>query len=64
MTRARTSGFWGNRPPRAMSESVTMIADPATKPNSTRAETATGRRPGSASDDFLEEVATNVVTEE
>ncbi len=58
--RTRTSGFWGNRPPRAMSEAVTMIApDPSTQPTTTRAPTAKAGRP-STSDDFLEEVATNV----
>ncbi|MBL0217718.1 MAG: hypothetical protein IPQ07_28055 [Myxococcales bacterium] len=64
--RTRTSGFWGNRPPRAMSEAVTMISgDPAPKPTTTtaRAPTANARRP-STSDDFLEEVATDVLTSE
>jgi hypothetical protein len=62
--RARTSGFWGNRQPRALSEAVTMIApEPEPKPKSARAPTANARRPGSGSDDFLDEVATNVVTE-
>lgn len=62
--RARTSGFWGNRPPRAMSEAVTMIAgEPAPKPTTTRAPTANARRP-TTSDDFLEEVPTDVRTTE
>ena len=62
--RTRTSGFWGNRQPRAISEAVTMIApEPDPKPKTARAPTANARRPSSGSDDFLDEVATNVVTE-
>ncbi len=62
--RTRTSGFWGNRPPRAMSEAVTMIApEPTPPPTSTRAPTAKAGRAGTA-DDFLEEVATNVLPPE
>jgi len=48
-----------------MSESVTMIApEPAPAPVTVRAPTANARRPSSGGDDFLEEVATNVVTDE
>ncbi len=62
--RTRTSGFWGNRQPRAISEAVTMIApEPPPQPQSTRAPTAKAGRPGT-SDDFLEEVATNVLPPE
>jgi hypothetical protein len=62
--RARTSGFWGNRQPRPISEAVTMIApEPTPQPPSTRAATAKAGR-ASSSDDFLEEVATNVLPPE
>lgn len=65
MTRAQTQGFWNQRQPRAMSEAVAVIATP-TKPatKATRAPTVRTRRPSTAGDDFLEEVATNVVSEE
>ena len=67
MTRARTQGFWNQRQPRAMSEAVAVIATP-TKPETkpARAPTVRTRRASSTgnSDDFLEEVATNVVPEE
>lgn len=57
----KTSGFWGNRPPRAISEAVTMIApDPAPKPKTTRAATVPARRAATDADDFLEEVPTDV----
>jgi len=63
--RSRTSGFWGNRPPRAISEAVTMIApDPAPKPKTTRAATVPARRPSTGADDFLEEVPTDIRTAE
>lgn len=59
--RSRTAAFWGNRPPRAISEAVTMIApDPAPKPKTTRAATVPARRPATGADDFLEEVPTDV----
>lgn len=67
MTRARTQGFWNQRQPRAMSEAVAVIATPAKQESkATRAPTVRSRRPSSTggSDDFLEEVATNVITEE
>ncbi len=63
--RSRTSAFWGNRPPRAISEAVTMIApDPMPKPTTTRAATVPARRPSTGADDFLEEVPTDVRTSE
>lgn len=62
--RARTSQFWGNRPPRAMSESVTMIVPEPAAPIATgsgRVPVARGTTsPVAASDDFLDEVPTNV----
>ena len=69
MTRARTQGFWNQRQPRAMSEAVAVIATPPTgtraaAASTTRAPTVRTRRPTTGSDDFLEEVATNVVDEE
>ena len=69
MTRARTQGFWNQRQPRAISEAVAVIATPS-KPatKATRAPTVRTRRStssgGTSGDDFLEEVPTNVVTEE
>jgi len=58
--RSRTSAFWGNRQPRAISEAVTMIApDPAPKPKTTRAATVPAR-PSTSADDFLEEVPTDI----
>lgn len=56
--RTRTAAFWGNRPPRAMSEAVTMIA-PEPAP---RAESAPPTRAATSSDDFLDEAATDVRT--
>ena len=64
MTRARTAGFWSNRQPRPISESVTVIATDAPKPKSTRAPTAGAKRPTTGTDDFLEEGPTNVAPEE
>jgi len=69
MTRARTQGFWNQRQPRAMSEAVAVIATPPSgtrtaEPTTTRAPTVRSRRPSTGADDFLEEAATNVVTEE
>ena len=61
--RARTSGFWAGRQPRAVSAPVTVISTEVPKPKSTRAATVNARRPGT-SDDFLEEAATNVVVDE
>jgi hypothetical protein len=61
--RARTSGFWATRQPRAISAPVTVISTETPKPKSTRAPTANAKRPGT-SDDFLEEVATNVIIDE
>ncbi|MBA3461496.1 MAG: hypothetical protein H0T46_16160 [Deltaproteobacteria bacterium] len=65
--RARTSGFWATRQPRAGSAPVAVIS---TEPRpsspsamSTRAPTANARGPGT-SDDFVEEVATNVIIDE
>jgi hypothetical protein len=59
--RSRTQGFWGNRPPRAISEAVTMIAPaPAPKPTTTRAATVSARRPSTGADDFLDEAATEI----
>ena len=63
--RSRTSAFWGNRPPRPISEAVTMIApEPAAKPQTTRAATVPARRPSTGADDFLEEVPTDIRTNE
>lgn len=66
MTRARTQGFWNERQPRAMSEAIAVIKTPPTgvATQSVRAPTVRTRRASTAGDDFLEEVATNVVTEE
>jgi hypothetical protein len=59
--RSRTAAFWGNRPPRAISEAVTMIApDPTPKPKSTRAATVPARHASTGADDFLEEVPTDI----
>ncbi len=68
MTRAQTQGFWNQRQPRSSSESITVIATPTKPPTkATRAPTVRTRRPstsGGTSDDFLEEVPTNVVSED
>ena len=66
MTRARTQGFWAQRQPRPNSEAVAVIATPprGVATASTRAATVRTRRPSTGQDDFLEEVATNVVPEE
>jgi hypothetical protein len=69
MTRTRTQGFWNQRQPRPNSEAVTVIATPprgtrTVNAESTRAPTARARRPSTGSDDFIEEVPTNVVPDE
>jgi len=66
MTRARTQGFWNQRQPRANSEAVAVIATPpkGVATQNVRAPTVRTRRASTGADDFLEEAATNVVTDE
>jgi len=66
MTRARTQGFWNQRQPRPMSEAIAVIATPpkGVATATTRAATVRTRRPSTGQDDFLEEVATNVVSDD